>query len=59
MYEMTAFLYRQRQRAEMKVYKVDDCKVWDDFLLNVTEMTREHYDFYLVDPDNGDYLFKN
>jgi hypothetical protein len=28
-------------------------------LLNVTEITREHYDFYVVDPDTGDYLFKN
>lgn len=59
MYESTAFTYRQRQRAEMKVYKVDDCAVWDDFLLNVTEINREHYDFYIVDPDTGDYINKN
>jgi len=59
MYEPTSFTYRQRQRAELKMYKVDDCAVWDDFYTNVTEITREHYDFYIVDPDNGEYIFKN
>jgi len=59
MYEPTSFTYRQRQRAESKLYKVDDCAVWDDFYLNVTEINREHYDFYIVDPDTGEYLFKN
>jgi len=43
----------------MKLYKVDDCGVWDDFYKNITEMTREHYDFYVVDPDSGEYIFKN
>ena len=59
MYEPTSFTYRQRQKAEMKFYKVDDCATWDDFYENVTEITREHYDFYIVDPDNGEYLNKN
>ena len=58
-YELTAFTYKQRQRYEMKMYKVDDCSTWDDFFMNITELTREHYDFYIVDPDNGDYIFKN
>jgi len=59
MYELTSFSYRQRQRLEMKMYKVDDCAVWDQFYDNVTEMTREHYDFYIVDPSTGDYVNKN
>ena len=58
-YELTSYLYRTRQKREAKVYKVDDCGVWDDFYKNVTEMTKEHYDFYIVDPDTGEYVFKN
>jgi len=26
---------------------------------NITEMSREMYDFYLIDPDNGQYIMPN
>jgi hypothetical protein len=58
-YMPTSFTYKHRQKNEMRNYKVDDCSVWDEFFVNVTEITREHYDFYMVDPDDGNYLFKN
>lgn len=58
-YVPTSFTYHQRQKAELKAYKVEDCEQWDHFYKNITEMTREHYDFYVVDPETGNYQFKN
>lgn len=32
---------------------------YDDELVNFVEMSREMYDLYLVDPDDGSYRMKN
>ena len=58
-YILTNFGYHQRKRQEKKAYLVDDAAQWDNYYKNVTEISREHYDFYIADPDTGKYQFKN
>jgi len=58
-YENTAWTYDHRTKYERKVYKNEDLMAWDGYFSNITEMSREMYDFYVIDPDNGRYIMPN
>jgi starvation-inducible outer membrane lipoprotein len=59
MYDNTLWVFEKRREHERKVYKRDDLDAWDHYLVNITEFSREMHDIYIVDPDNGSYLFPN
>jgi len=58
-YPMTEYTYQARKKIEVKFYKFDDLQNWDGHFDNVTEISREHYDIYMVNPDTNNYVLKN
>ena len=58
-YENTRWTAEKRDKFERKMYKTEDLMAWDQVFSNVTELSREMYDFYIIDPDNGKYIMPN
>ena len=58
-YENTLWTFENRREIEREVYKKEDLEAFDHYMNNVTELSREMHDFYIVDPDDGTYQFPN
>lgn len=58
-YENTLWTYENRKDIEKQVYKLDDLRAWDHYFANITELSREMHDFYIIDPNDGRYQIKN
>ena len=58
-YENTLWTYENRQDQEKKLYKKEDLEAFDHYMKNMTELSREMHDFYIIDPDTMNYQFPN
>lgn len=57
-YENTYWVHRARNVEDRKHYKSDDLEAWDEAFKNVTELSQEMHDFYIMDHHNR-YMMTN
>jgi hypothetical protein len=58
-YDNTRFVEQRRDKIERETYELAMLYEYDDELINYVEISREMYDLYLVDTEDGSYRMRN
>jgi hypothetical protein len=58
-YANTLWVFENRRKIEKEHYKLEDLEAYDHYFSNLTELSREMYDFYIADPDSGEVYPNN